>query len=89
MKSSKRANENARRIIFVLGDTLSEMRISMNQFSIQSGIRPATVGAWCNGTAKHIDVVTLQAALDTLNHLSKEYKMNRNYTVDDIFYYEP
>ncbi|MGG1659460.1 helix-turn-helix domain-containing protein [Brevibacillus sp. NRS-1366] len=88
MINSKRINVNANNIVFVLGVTLSDMRISMNQFSIESGIRPATVGAWCNGTAKHIDLVTLQTALNTLNRLSKDYKMDRKYNIDDIFYYK-
>ncbi len=88
MPNIKRSNVNANKLIFVLGQTLDKMRLSMNQFSIESGIRPATVAAWCNGTAKQIDLITLQMALDTLNRLSQEYDIGKEYGIEDIFYYK-
>lgn len=82
-------NRTSDRIVFIFGDTLKEMRVTMREFSLQSGIRPATISAWSNGEAKEINLITLQLALDTLNRLSKEYKINKKYTIEDIFYYEP
>lgn len=75
-------------LIFTFGRTLKEMRITMREFSLQSGIRPATIAAWSNGTAKEINLTTLLSALDTLNRLSKEYKINKIYEIEDIFYYK-
>jgi len=77
------------RIKLTLLDVLEELRVSKNQFSVRSGIRPATIIAWCNNKAKHIDLVTLQIILDTINELSKEYKMNKTYTIEDLITYTP
>lgn len=87
MVNVRRKYLDAKKIVFVLDKTLAKMRISMNQFSIESGIRPATVAAWCNGTAKQIDLITLQMALDTLNRLSEEYDIGKEFGIEDIFYY--
>lgn len=89
MGKTKRETTILTNIQFTLAATLDELRVSMNQLSIQSGVRPATVIALCNGTSKKIDLLTLQMLLDTINILSQEYNIGKKYTIENIIRYVP
>lgn len=75
------------RIDFVLKDTLQEIGLSMNKLSVMSKVRPATIGAWCSGSAKEINVLTLQMILDALNQFAQEHQIDRIFDIEDVIRY--
>lgn len=77
------------RFEFTLRATLEELRVSMNQVSQKSNVRPATIIALCNGETKELNLKTLIKLLDTLNQMSIEYRVGRTYTIEDVLKYIP
>lgn len=88
-KHSKRSTLVLNKFDFTLLNSIEELGISMNYLSVHSEVRPATIAALCNGTAKKLDLTTLHIILDTLNSIAKQKRIDKIYTINNVIQYTP
>lgn len=75
-------------MIFTLGKTLDELKITKNKLAVEAKIRPNTISNLVNGDVNSIRMDTLQAIIDTLNTLSKENGVEKVYGITDVLIHE-
>ncbi|PRT06937.1 hypothetical protein C6356_00485 [Bacillus wiedmannii] len=75
-------------MIFTLGKTLDELRITKNKLAVEAKIRHNTISDLVNGNANSIRIDTLQSILDTLNALATESGSDKVYGIKDVVIHE-
>jgi len=55
------------KIVFNLGKTLDDLKITKNKLAVESKVRPATIAQLVNGESRRIELDTLTNILDALN----------------------
>lgn len=75
-------------MIFTLGKTLDELKITKNRLAVEAKIRPNTISNLVNGDVNSIRMDTLQAIIDTLNMLAKENGIEKGYGITDVLIHE-
>lgn len=75
-------------ITYNLENILKELDITKNHIAVETKTRPATVLSIAKGDIKRIDLDMINNVLDGLNKIAKSKKINKSYTIDDIFTYK-
>ncbi|MED3854215.1 XRE family transcriptional regulator [Priestia megaterium] len=67
-----------------LGQTLEEIGKTRNALAVEARVRPATINAIVDGSAKQLVFETLEAILEALHTLEP----SRAFTIEDVVKYE-
>ncbi|MEH7141458.1 XRE family transcriptional regulator [Priestia megaterium] len=70
--------------ISTLGQTLEEIGKTRNALAVEARVRPATINAIVDGSAKQLVFETLEAILEGLHTLEP----SRAFTIEDVVKYE-
>ncbi|PEE49796.1 helix-turn-helix domain-containing protein [Bacillus cereus] len=75
-------------MIFTLGKTLDELKITKNKLAVEAKIRPNTISNLVSGDVNSIRMDTLQSIIDTLNVLAEENGIEKIYGIKDVVIHE-
>lgn len=81
--------KNIQGIDFHLLDNIEMLRIKRNKVAVESKVRPATITALAEGSARSINLETLVQIIDALNELAQHFGEKRAYGIEDIISYVP